>query len=77
MTRYIRGTGIDRGNNALDKNVESESNLVLGYAIQRGTLKGLGFEWKHIKAKTRYGNGQTSGVDFDENRVTTTYTFKF
>lgn len=77
MTRYMRGDGIDRGNNDLDMNVESERNVVLGYVVQSGTLKGLGFEWRNIDVKTRYGNGAMSGADYVENRLITTYTFAF
>ncbi|VVP32576.1 Porin-like protein NicP [Pseudomonas fluorescens] len=77
MTRYLRGTGIDRGNNALDQNVESERNIFLSYVVQSGPLKGVGFEWRNIDVKTRYGSGLASGVDYQENRLITTYTFKF
>ncbi|WP_457978195.1 OprD family porin [Ectopseudomonas composti] len=77
MTRYLRGTGIDRGNNDLDQNVESERNIVLGYVVQDGPLKGVGFEWRNIDVKTRYGNGAASGADYKENRLITSYTFKF
>lgn len=77
MTRYMRGTGVDRGNNALDQNVESERNIVLGYVVQSGLLKDVGFEWRRIDVKTRYGNGSASGADYQENRLITTYTWKF
>lgn len=77
MTRYLRGTGIDRGSNDLDQNVESERNIVLGYVVQDGPLKGVGFEWRNIDVKTRYGNGAASGADYQENRLITSYTFKF
>jgi hypothetical protein len=77
MTRYLRGTGIDRGNNDLDQNVESERNIVLGYVVQDGALKGVGIEWRNIDVKTRYGNGAASGADYKENRLITSYTFKF
>ncbi|QGZ29055.1 OprD family porin [Stutzerimonas stutzeri] len=76
MTRYMRGTGIDRGGDQ-SENVESEFNLNLGYVVQSGALKGLGFEWRHMDIKTRYGAGAASGNDFKENRLITTYTFKF
>lgn len=76
MTRYMRGTGIDRGGD-LDKNVESEMNLVINYVIQSGPLAGLGFEWRHIDVKTRYGSATLAGADYDENRILTTYTYKF
>ncbi|WP_375739852.1 OprD family porin [Pseudomonas boanensis] len=77
MTRYLRGTGIDRGNNALDQNVESERNIVVNYVVQSGAFKGVGFEWRNIDVKTRYGNGGASGPDYQENRLITSYTFKF
>tara|TARA_Y100001951_G_scaffold101807_1_gene107334 strand:+ start:27051 stop:28328 length:1278 start_codon:yes stop_codon:yes gene_type:complete len=77
MTRYLRGTGIDRGNNDLDQNVESERNIFLSYAVQNGPLKGVAFEWRNIDVKTRYGNGAASGADYQENRLITSYTFKF
>ncbi|EZH81754.1 porin [Ectopseudomonas composti] len=77
MTRYLRGTGIDRGNNDLDQNVESERNIFLSYVVQDGPLKGVGFEWRNIDVKTRYGNGAASGADYKENRLITSYTFKF
>ncbi|NQD74955.1 OprD family porin [Pseudomonas sp. CM27] len=77
MTRYLRGTGIDRGNNALDQNVESERNLFISYVVQSGPLQGVAFEWRNIDVKTRYGNGQAAGVDYQENRFITSYTFKF
>lgn len=77
MTRYMRGTGIDRGNNDLDQNVESERNIFLSYVVQSGPFKGVGFEWRNIDVKTRYGNGAASGADYKENRLITSYTFKF
>lgn len=70
MTRYMRGTDIDRGE-GLAQGLESERNFVLSYVIQSGTFKGLGFEARNIQIKSRYGS------DFDENRVATTYTWKF
>lgn len=70
MTRYMRGTDIDRGA-SLQDNVESESNLVVSYVLQSGPLKGVAFEGRNIKVKTRFG------ADFDENRLITTYTWKF
>ena len=41
------------------------------------SLRGVGFEWRNIDVKTRYGNGNASGPDYQENRLITTYTFKF
>jgi hypothetical protein len=37
----------------------------------------VGFEWRRIDVKTRYGNGRASGADYQENRLITTYTWKF
>ncbi|MBD8473203.1 OprD family porin [Pseudomonas sp. CFBP 8770] len=70
MTRYMRGTEIDRGED-LSRGLESERNFVVSYVVQRGALKGLGFEMRNIQIKSRYGS------DFDENRLATTYTWKF
>jgi hypothetical protein len=75
--RYLRGTGIDRGDNALDTNVESERHLTFNYIVQSGPLKGVGFEWRNIELKTRYGTGQAAGVAYNENRLFTTYTYQF
>ncbi|ANJ58466.1 porin [Pseudomonas silesiensis] len=70
MTRYLRGTDIDRGQGLAD-NVESETNFTMSYVIQSGPLQGVAFEGRNIKVKTRYG------ADFDENRLITSYTWKF
>ncbi|RUT42358.1 OprD family porin [Pseudomonas sp. PAMC 29040] len=77
MTRYLRGSGIDRGDNALDQNVESERNINFSYVVQSGPFKDVGVEWRRIDVKTRFGNGSTSGADYQENRLITTYTWKF
>ncbi|MHC8314984.1 OprD family porin [Pseudomonas sp. LB3P31] len=69
MTRYMRGTDIDRG--PLSDSSESERNIYLSYVIQDGPLKNLGVELRNINVKFRHAN------DFDENRLITTYTWKF
>lgn len=69
-TRYLRGTGIDRGGDLSDT-AESERDLFLAYVVQSGPLKGLGMEWRNIDAKFKHNN------DYDENRLITTYTWKF
>jgi hypothetical protein len=51
--------------------------LMTRYVVQSGPLKGVGVEWRNIDVKTRYGNGSASGPDYQENRLITTYTFKF
>ncbi|MDR2061230.1 MAG: OprD family porin, partial [Acinetobacter sp.] len=54
-----------------------EKNVILNYSIPEGKLKGLGFEWRHIRADIKYGAGNNPGTDFVENRIMTTYTHKF
>lgn len=70
MTRYLRGTGIERGSN-LPNNVESERTVLLNYVLQSGPLKGLGLEARNVDVKTRYG------ATYQENRWAATYTWKF
>ena len=69
-TRYLRGSGIDRGADLSDS-AESERDLFLAYVVQSGPLKGLGMEWRNIYARFQHGN------DYDENRLMTTYTWTF
>lgn len=69
MTRYLRGTGIDRGGNLSDSS-ESERDLLLNYVVQSGPLKGVGLAWMNIDAKFQHGS------DYDENRLIATYTWK-
>ena len=73
--RYLYGTNIERA--GLPDNRETEANFILGYTIPEGTFKGLGFEWRYIDTNTKYGAGTTAGNDFVENRIITTYSFKF
>ena len=70
MTRYLKGTDIQRGSGLAD-NQESESNFVVSYVVQSGPLNGLGMEVRNINVKTKYG------ADFVENRVVAMYTWKF
>ncbi len=69
MTRYIRGSGIDRGGNLSDSS-ETERDLLLNYVVQSGPLKGVGLTWMNIDAKFEHGS------DYDENRLIATYTWK-
>lgn len=69
MTRYLRGSDIDRG--ALSDTGESERNIYLSYVVQSGPLKNLAVEWRNINVKFRHAN------DYDENRLITTYTWTF
>lgn len=73
--RYLDGSNIKRVN--LKDNAESEANFILSYLVPEGNFKGLGFEWRHIRTDTKYGAGYTPGADFVENRLITTYTYKF
>ena len=69
-TRYLRGTGIDRVGD-LSQTAENERDLFLSYVVQSGPLKGVAVEWRNIHAQFKHGN------DYDENRLITTYTWKF
>lgn len=73
--RYLNGSEIYRPD--LKDNQETEKNVIVNYTIPEGTFKGLGFEWRHIRADIKYGAGNTRGTDFVEDRIATTYTFKF
>lgn len=70
MTRYLKGRSVDRGDN-LSQAAEQERNLVLSYVVQSGPLKGVGVEAGNVVAKFSHGN------DWVENRLITTYTWKF
>lgn len=73
--RYLNGSNIYRA--GLKDNEESEANFILGYQVPEGRFKNLGFEWRHIRAESKYGAGYTPGADFVENRLITTYNYKF
>ena len=70
MTRYLKGTSVDRGAD-LSQAAEHERNIVLSYVVQSGPLKGVGVEAGNVVAKFSHGN------DWVENRLITTYTWKF
>ncbi|MFV5190607.1 OprD family outer membrane porin [Acinetobacter sp. 'aerobic (ED)'] len=73
--RYLNGSEIYR--EGFKDNKETEKNVIINYSIPEGKLKGLGFEWRHIRADIKYGAGNNPGTDFVENRIMTTYTHKF
>lgn len=73
--RYLYGTNIER--NGLPDNKETEANFIVGYTVPEGSFKGLGIEWRYIDTTTKYGAGTTNGNDFVENRIITTYSYKF
>ncbi|MDB5997331.1 MAG: porin [Pseudomonas sp.] len=70
LTRYIKGTDINRGQNLAD-NHESERDIWASYVVQSGVLKGLAFDFKNIHVQQYYGN------DYDEFRLATSYTWRF
>jgi hypothetical protein len=70
MTRFIKGTSVDRGD-SLSQAAEHERQLTISYVVQAGPLKGLGIEAGNIVATFSHGN------DWVENRLATTYTWKF
>ncbi|OTG87777.1 porin [Acinetobacter sp. ANC 4558] len=73
--RYLHGSKISRPN--FNDNTETETNFIFNYLVPEGLFKGLGFEWRHIRTTTKYGVANTSGTDFIENRIITSYTYKF
>ncbi|MCH7313791.1 OprD family outer membrane porin [Acinetobacter sp. ANC 3882] len=73
--RYLNGSEIYRP--GLKDNKETETDVIVNYVIPEGKLKGLGFEWRHIRANIEYGAGNNPGTDYVENRIMTMYTFKF
>lgn len=73
--RYLNGSEIYRS--GFKDNKEIEKNVIVNYVIPEGKLKGLGLEWRHIRADIKYGAGDTPGTDFVEDRIITSYTFKF
>lgn len=73
--RYLHGDGIYR--EGLADNTEVEKSLSVKYTVPEGKLKGLGVEFMHIQADTKYGTGYAPGTEFNENRIITTYNYKF
>jgi hypothetical protein len=73
---YHHGSDIERSN--LKDNTETESIFSLLYTVPQGKLKGLGFEWRYTDTDTKYlSSSNAQGYGFKENRIITTYTFKF
>jgi hypothetical protein len=70
LTRYIKGTDIDRGQGLADGR-ESERDIWATYVVQSGPLQGLSFDFKNIHVQQQYGN------DYDEFRLATSYTWRF
>lgn len=76
MSRFIRGSNID-SINANQKGSEWEATTSIGYVIQSGDFKDLAFEWRHIDQRANYSMSKVAPQHYDENRLITTYTFRF
>jgi len=70
LTRYIRGSDIERGQGLADGR-ETERDIWATYVVQSGPLRGLALDFKNIHVQQQYGN------DYDEFRLVTSYTWKF
>ncbi|WP_437881640.1 OprD family porin [Pseudomonas sp. LRF_L74] len=69
-TSYTHGSDIDLGV-GMDDGTESERDFRLAYTLQNGPLKGLSFDYRNITVKSKYVS------DWDENRLITSYSWKF
>jgi hypothetical protein len=67
---YLKGDNIAAVN--YDRS-EWERDLSLGYVVQTGSLKGLGFTWRNAMLRS----DATSQRDQDENRLIVSYTYNF
>lgn len=72
---YHHGDNIKRV--GLDDNKEIERVFSLIYNVPEGRLKGLSFEWRYTEADFKYAAAYAPGNDFKENRLITSYSFKF
>lgn len=66
MTRYVSGDHVELGNGSNGK--EWERNMVIGYVLQSGPLKNLGFTWRNATMRSNFVR------DVDENRLIVSYT---
>lgn len=72
---YHHGDGIFRKGYLDNKETEKIAGLI--YVVPEGKFKGLGLEWRYTETEVKYGVANLPGNDFKENRIITTYTFKF
>ncbi|MCU4565422.1 MULTISPECIES: OprD family outer membrane porin [Acinetobacter] len=70
--RHYEGWNVDNGNGTRGK--EDENNLIIGYTVPEGRLKGLGLQWMYIDVNYEQIPGF---MDLEEHRIATTYTYKF
>lgn len=66
MTRYLSGDNVDRGPSLSDGKTW-ERNTDLGYVIQSGPLKNLGFKLRNATTRSNFLS------DMDENRLVVSY----
>ena len=66
MTRYVSGDHVELGNGSNGK--EWERDMVIGYVLQSGPLKNLGFTWRNATMRSDFVR------DVDENRLIVSYT---
>lgn len=69
MVKYVYGHDFKAANG--EKNHESESNLILNYALQQPYLKGVSLQYIRIDYNVKHGN------DFGEDRLFVNYSKKF
>nr|ACP17939.1 putative outer membrane porin [Pseudomonas nitroreducens] len=73
MTRYVKGTDIDRLNTD-DEGHEWERDTDIAYVFQDGALKGLGVKWRNATTRSNYAANTASSNAVDENRLIVSYT---
>ncbi|WP_455921224.1 OprD family porin [Pseudomonas putida] len=67
MTRYISGDHADAKTSTTEGR-EWERNTDIGYVIQSGTFKNIGFKWRNASYRSSFARG------IDENRLIISYT---
>ena len=67
--KYIKGDHFKVTN--IQNAKEEQLDFILNYKIKDGRFKGLGLQWFNINYKNNFGG------DYAENRVFTTYSYKF
>lgn len=77
--KYFKGWDVDSNYESAGKiqtqGKEDEFNFILNYVVPEGQFKGLGFQWMYIDVG--YDNIAGQPNDLKENRIATTYTYKF
>jgi hypothetical protein len=77
--KYWTGWGIDNNYESAGTlqghGKEREANVIVNYVVPEGKFKGLGVQWMYIDVNWHNVYGQLN--DLKENRIATTYTYKF